>query len=119
MDRLPSLLLGTSLHTIVLASLSLLFLQIVGTAIYDVFFHPLSSYPGPILCKISRIPFWIENLRGNQVYFVKKLHDKYGTVIRLGPNELSYTDGQAWKDIYASQKGKLENPKTHWFQYAQ
>lgn len=117
MDQLPVPIRGTWLSTVVLACTALLLLRVVGTAIYNIFFHPLSSYPGPILCKVSRIPFWAACLRGNQVFFMKKLHDKYGTVIRSSPDELSYTDGQAWKDICAYQKGRPENLKTPSFQY--
>jgi cytochrome P450 len=29
-----------------------------------------------------------------------KLHEKYGPVVRVGPNQLSFTGSQAWKDIY-------------------
>ncbi|EOD46325.1 putative cytochrome p450 protein [Neofusicoccum parvum] len=37
---------------------------------------------------------------------------KYGSVVRLGPNELSFIDVQAWKDIYGHRKaGKAEFTK--------
>lgn len=48
---------------------------------------------------------------------MKGLHDKYGSAIRFSPDELSYTDPQAWKDICGHQKGRLENPKAPGFQY--
>lgn len=41
-----------------------------------------------------------------------KLHRKYGDIIRLSPNELSFTNPQAWKDIYAYKAGKEEWPKS-------
>ncbi|KAK5109562.1 hypothetical protein LTR62_006913 [Meristemomyces frigidus] len=28
------------------------------------------------------------------------LHNRYGAIVRIAPNELSYVDAQAWKDIY-------------------
>lgn len=31
-----------------------------------------------------------------------KLHKKYGPVLRIAPDELSYASAQAWQDIYGS-----------------
>ena len=40
---------------------------------------------------------------------VKDLHVKYGPVIRVGPDELSFIDPSAWKDIYIN-KPQLPKP---------
>lgn len=106
------------LRAVLLACAVLLTLRAVGSVVYNVFFHPLSGVPGPLLCKVSRLPHWVACLRGEQVRIVKKWHDKYGAVVRYGPDELSYTDAQAWKDICAHQKGRPENLKAPHFQYA-
>jgi cytochrome P450 len=46
------------------------------------------------------------------VHWTCKLHKQYGDVVRIGPDRLSYTSPQAWKDIYGHRTGgKLENPK--------
>lgn len=42
---------------------------------------------------------------------VRHIHDKYGPIVRIAPNELSYTAASAWKDIYGSKAGQPENPK--------
>ncbi|POS82520.1 hypothetical protein EPUL_005833, partial [Erysiphe pulchra] len=39
-------------------------------------------------------------LRGNIIYHIRDLHEKYGSVVRVNPNELSFIDEQAWADIY-------------------
>ncbi|XDG06942.1 hypothetical protein ABKA04_006557 [Annulohypoxylon sp. FPYF3050] len=36
---------------------------------------------------------------------MRKLHAKYGPVVRITPNELAYCDPQAWKDIYGHRSG--------------
>jgi cytochrome P450 len=36
----------------------------------------------------------------------KTVHDKYGTVIRLSPNELSFNTPKAWEDIYGLRPGR-------------
>ncbi|KAL5476669.1 hypothetical protein ACEPAI_2855 [Sanghuangporus weigelae] len=54
--------------------------------------HPLAKYPGPVLAKLSK--FWIMYIiwKGKQLDIVTGLHKKYGTHVRLGPNELSIAD---------------------------
>ena len=43
---------------------------------------------------------------------MRNLHDQYGPVVRLAPNELSYIDAQAWKDIFGHRaRGKPSFPK--------
>ncbi|KAI1776940.1 cytochrome P450 [Hypoxylon cercidicola] len=79
-----------------------------GKVIYNVFFHPLSRYPGPILAKITKIPMVLAKYRGDAHWF-RRLHEHYGDTVRVAPNEISYTDPQAWKDIYGFRKGKVGN----------
>ncbi|KAK2597583.1 hypothetical protein N8I77_012361 [Diaporthe amygdali] len=83
----------------------------VWTVIYAYTLHPLAKFPGPWWAAISRIPYWIIAVRGEQIHFMRRLHEKYGPVIRFSPNELSYTDPQAWKDICGYDRGKPENLK--------
>lgn len=72
----------------------------IATAIYYVTFHPLADVPGPKICAFTRIPYWLVSLRGEDVRWMKQLHDQYGPVIRFGPTDLSYTSAQAWQDIH-------------------
>ena len=41
-------------------------------------------------------------MQGDLPHEVKDLHQKYGEVVRVAPNELSFTHPAAWKDIYAT-----------------
>ncbi|KAK5637395.1 hypothetical protein RRF57_013107 [Xylaria bambusicola] len=79
--------------------------------LYSLYLHPLRVYPGPKLSAITRIPYWIACLKGDQVRWLATLHRKYGPVVRFGPDDLSYADGRAWKDICLVPKGKKENGK--------
>lgn len=40
-----------------------------------------------------------------------KMHGKYGEVIRLGPNELSFATEEGWRDIYMHRPGHKETKK--------
>ncbi|KAI0466298.1 cytochrome P450 [Xylaria cf. heliscus] len=100
------------MDTTVLQIVIILFLLVaVSSPIYALYLHPLRTYPGPKLPAITRLPYWIACLRGDQVRWMSKLHRQYGTVVRFGPNDLSYTDGRAWSDICLAPKGKRENGK--------
>lgn len=45
-------------------------------------------------------------LSGNYVFSVKVLHDKYGSVVRIAPNQLSFCSSTSWKDIYGHISGR-------------
>ena len=71
-----------------------------GRALYNLLFHPLAKYKGPILWRAFRFPFIKSMLSGELPHDIKKLHELYGEVVRVGPDELSFTNPTAWKDIY-------------------
>ncbi|KAK7217022.1 hypothetical protein V2G26_005025 [Clonostachys chloroleuca] len=79
---------------------AMLAIYLVGSAIISLKFSPLSDIPGPWTCAVSRIPYWLVLLRGEDVQWMKELHDQYGPVIRFGPTDVSYTTAQAWSDIH-------------------
>ncbi|KAJ3539059.1 hypothetical protein NM688_g6420 [Phlebia brevispora] len=55
-------------------------------------FHPLASYPGPVLLKISKLRMvWIVKT-GKRHLYIRRLHQIYGDVVRIGPNEISICD---------------------------
>ena len=83
---------------------------------YNAFLHPLRQYPGPLLWRAFRFPYVIGIHSGNIHRRLKEFHDQYGPIIRIAPNELSYADVAAWKDIYHNRPGHqpLERNRT-WF----
>ncbi|ROV95668.1 hypothetical protein VMCG_07618 [Cytospora schulzeri] len=76
-----------------------LFAYLLYRTVYDVCFHPLSKFPGPLWARLTRVPYWIASIKGEQIYFMRRLHAEYGPIVRYSPEELSYTDARAWKDI--------------------
>ena len=57
------------------------------------------------------MPLAILQLRGTSHYVLKKAHDKYGNVVRIAPNTLSFIEPSAWEDIYGYRKGVAALPK--------
>ncbi len=74
----------------------------MGSSVYGLLFHPLRRYPGPRIAAASRIPLTYALLRGHGPQWIRSLHEKYGNVVRVAPDELSYMDAQGWRDIYGS-----------------
>ncbi|KAH8900663.1 putative P450 monooxygenase [Thozetella sp. PMI_491] len=73
-------------------------------AIYNVYFHPLSRYPGPKVAAASDYWFVRSHLRGSTPLDILKLHNRYGPIVRVAPNELSYVNPIAWQEIYGHKK---------------
>lgn len=47
-------------------------------------------------------------ISGNDHEVIPALHRKYGPIVQLGPNELSFAGGaRAWADIHGPKKGVL------------
>ncbi|GFN19721.1 cytochrome P450 [Aspergillus tubingensis] len=80
-------------------------------ALYNLYFHPLSNYPGPKYA--TAFPLWYAYalLRGNFHEDMRRLHALYGPVVRYAPNELSYTDPRAWTSIYSGRPTGTEFPE--------
>lgn len=83
---------------------ALIVLAVVFKAVYNIFFHPLRSYPGPLLWRASRFPYVVRFMQGKIPYDLKRLHAEYGPVVRIAPDELTYNCSKAWRDIYGRNK---------------
>ncbi|KAF2141616.1 uncharacterized protein K452DRAFT_271236 [Aplosporella prunicola CBS 121167] len=82
-------------------------LYFIGSCVYNVYFHPLRSFPGPKILAAFSFPRIFTRTKGIDVFYLRQLHDRYGEVVRTGPSELSFTTSHAWKDIYShSSSGK-------------
>jgi len=49
--------------------------------------------------------------RGDLVRRITEIHEQYGSTVRVAPNELSFTDPAAGRDIYAARPGQPKSPK--------
>ncbi|KAJ5780812.1 hypothetical protein N7457_005972 [Penicillium paradoxum] len=83
----------------------LLLLWVTYTIIDAFFWSPLRYFPGPKLWAISRIPSNVSVLRGHNHLDILALHNQYGPILRIGPNELAFSTAQAFRDIYGARIG--------------
>ncbi|TEB30428.1 high nitrogen upregulated cytochrome P450 monooxygenase 2 [Coprinellus micaceus] len=72
--------------------------------------HPLAGYPGPLLWRVTKFSAAYYGAFGKYHIKLKQLHDRYGPIVRIGPNELSIVQVELIPQILGSQgmpKGPL------------
>ncbi|KAL9039589.1 MAG: hypothetical protein Q9214_004816 [Letrouitia sp. 1 TL-2023] len=79
----------------------LLLLYILYTVVYRLYLSPLAKYPGP---KIAALTSWYEFYHdilrhGRFPWEVQRLHDIYGPVVRITPNEIHVRDPDFWDEL--------------------
>lgn len=86
---------------------------LVTYMIYQRFFHPLAAVPGPFVASLTRL--WLlyqsRTLQRHRVEIA--LHQKYGKVVRISPNELCISDLKFAKTIYGANSRFL---KADWYE---
>lgn len=81
--------------------------QILVRIIYNLYFHPLSKYPGPKLWTAFDVARTFGRMGGYIDHQIAKEHCKHGEVVRIGVDELSFIHPSAWKDIYGHGHAEL------------
>ncbi|KAL1890440.1 hypothetical protein Sste5346_008268 [Sporothrix stenoceras] len=61
-----------------------------------------ASVPGPRLNLLTSLPLKYHEFRGQRTAYVHALHQQYGSVVRLAPNEVAFASLPALKEIYMS-----------------
>ncbi|KAJ7589046.1 cytochrome P450 [Mycena floridula] len=90
----PSVYLLFSSYVTFLASLS------ISIILYRLSpLHPLYHVPGPRLWRVTKLIGMWNSFTGRQHLCNKKAHDRYGPVVRTGPNEISVVDLEAMVSI--------------------
>jgi hypothetical protein len=96
----------------------------IASAVYLCLFHHYADIPGPFWAKVTRLWLATQVLHGNIDKKQRELHRKYGRmdfllsntqildlihfkgrVVRIAPNEVSISDPEALKTIYAVNAG--------------
>lgn len=89
---------------------------ILGLIVYRIYFHPLANIPGPLIAKITDLYSTYHALRGDRHLEFWRCHEKYGNVVRFGPNSISFNSNTALKEIYGfkSNARKADFYKAFW-----
>ena len=78
---------------------------IVVRCIYRIFFHPLRHIPGPLHTKCSSLWLLFHQYIGDPSTATHRLHDVYGPVVRIAPNDVDLAKNDALGPIYVEQGG--------------
>ncbi|KUI64499.1 Trichodiene oxygenase [Cytospora mali] len=87
----------------------------VFLAVYRVYFSPLSRIPGPKLAALTYLyESYYEIVLGGQ-YFkrVAQMHEQYGPIVRVTPNEIHFNDPEFIDMVYPTIGRKTNKPV--WF----
>jgi hypothetical protein len=106
-------MLSTVMFVAVAAAAGILYLA--GLVIYRLHFHPLADYPGP---KLAAATVWYEFYydgvqRGRYTFKIQEMHDKYGPIVRISPEELHCNDPSFIDTLYAG--GSVRRDKYEYF----
>ncbi|KAI1427558.1 cytochrome P450 [Xylaria sp. FL1777] len=71
-------------------------------AIHRVFLSPLAHVPGPFLAKVTHWYEFYYNVVHTGKYYerIRELHDKYGPVVRVTPEEIHVMEASAYNEIF-------------------
>jgi cytochrome P450 len=70
---------------------------------------PLSKLPGPWYSKYTNLVLRYYTLSGKQIFYVDKLHQRYGGVVRIAPNETAVSDIAGVTQIHKIGAGFLKS----------
>ncbi|ROV92811.1 hypothetical protein VPNG_09114 [Cytospora leucostoma] len=76
--------------------------------------HPLSSIPGPRLAAASYLPEFYHDviLLGRYTHQIRRMHEIYGPLVRINPNEVHCNDPDFADEIFAGG-GRKRNKSSH------
>lgn len=77
----------------------------LGLCIHRAIFTPLSKLPGPWHTLFTDVFLMCKEFTAQRRVYIHELHKSFGPVVRLGPNEVSFTSLEALKEIYQSGGG--------------
>lgn len=83
-----------------------------GLVIYRLYFHPLAKYPGNFIDKITAWHDISFTFTGNRHLVHQALHEKYGDIVRVNPNTLSFNTATSLQQIYGP---KANARKSDWY----
>lgn len=89
-----------------------LFAVCTNCAFYRLFLNPLNKYPGPYFARLTKFNHVIQNRKLDAHLVLLDMHNKYGKIVRIGPNDLSVIDADG-VEVISSPKSKCT--KAPWY----
>lgn len=109
------------LPRLILVFAALSSIRVCILVIYRLYFSPLAKFPGP---KLAAATHWYEvyydlvSKGGGQFTFqIRRLHQKYGPIVRINPFELHIDDPEYYDVVYCNSSSSRPIDKTTKFKY--
>ncbi|OKL61118.1 hypothetical protein UA08_03098 [Talaromyces atroroseus] len=83
---------------------------------HSLFISPLAKIPGPKAFALTSWRLAYEDYNGTRTRTIHALHQKYGPVVRIGPNEVSCNSISALKSVYGAGSGFERTSFYHMFE---
>ncbi|KZT38154.1 cytochrome P450 [Sistotremastrum suecicum HHB10207 ss-3] len=90
-------------------------LLFVAKSIHSLLFSPLGHVPGPWYTSFTSLELAIHCLRFQKCEYIQGLFNKYGPVVRIGPNKVAFLDSDSVKIVYGT--GRFN--KSSWYKGVQ
>ncbi|KAI0599977.1 cytochrome P450 [Biscogniauxia sp. FL1348] len=71
---------------------------------YQRFLDPLRNYPGPLIAKLTNGYTGFFAIKRSLHIHIWEAHEKYGPVVRIGPDRLVFNSATALRDIYQNER---------------
>lgn len=81
----------------------------LGVAVYRLYFSPLAAIPGPWFAAVSDLWLNVQIARLEQHRTIQALFERYGPVVRIGPNKVAFCDVTTARSVYAIHKFDKSN----------
>ncbi|KAI6351153.1 hypothetical protein MCOR25_010105 [Pyricularia grisea] len=78
--------------------------SVIVKIIYRLYFHPLARFPGPRFVAATSLLelYWDMVGQGAYLYRIEQMHQKYGPIVRVNPQELSIKDPSYYDQLYVA-----------------
>ncbi|PPQ71154.1 hypothetical protein CVT24_009835 [Panaeolus cyanescens] len=88
---------------------------VVAQGFKRLYHHRLSQYPGP---RLAAATLWYKAYfdiikDGGWAEHLQSLHDQYGPIVRVAPNELHFSDPNSYNDIYGMGTRHTKQPEMY------
>lgn len=84
--------------------------SLVYLVLHRTYFDSLHHIPGPLICRLTSLWTYYHAYIGDECTLINALHNQYGPVVRIAPNEVIISDGAALAPVYSEKGGFLKAP---------
>ena len=99
---------GMSLLSLAVQGLGVLSLLTIAHLLWTYIKSPIKHIPGPFFAKFTNLWRFFDTYGGRAELTHRILHEKYGSVVRLGPNVVSISDPKLLRTIYNTRGDYLK-----------